>query len=198
MTSISTPDAKQSEAYIATVALFLIFGSSTREDKVSLRLPATWRDLWAELAEEKKEKADTIDRDSIRKIRDMVREKKDQELEDGVLLKGAFKGRGPARVVENGDDQSGEKGARSTLTPDAYQRIWFEKSNTQSFQYMLVSHTSSSSEILRLTTCSNPGCSFLCGDSKIKFSRPLINSKWSLYAERQAGNYQSIPSIRHS
>jgi ATP-dependent RNA helicase DHX29 len=138
MTSISTPDSKQSEAYIATVALFLIFGSSSREDKVSLRLPAAWRDLWAEFAEEKKEQADTIDRDSIRKIRDMVREKKDQELEDGVLLKGAFKGRGATRVVETGGEAVGEKGARSPMTPEAYQRIWYEKANTQSFQYMLV------------------------------------------------------------
>ena len=138
MTTISTPDAKQSEAYIATVALFLIFGSSSREDKVSLRLPATWRDLWGEFAEEKKDKADRVDRESIRKIRDMVREKKDQELEDGVLLKGAFKGRGTPRVVENGDDQMGDKSGRSALTPDTYQRIWFEKSNTPSFQYMLV------------------------------------------------------------
>jgi ATP-dependent RNA helicase DHX29 len=138
MTAISTPDPKQSEAYIATVALFLIFGSSSREDKVSLRLPATWRDLWTEFAEEKKGKADAIDRDRIRKIRDMVREKKDQELEDGVLLKGAFKGRGSTRVVDNGDDLAGDKGTRSTMTPEAYQRIWFEKSNTQSFQYMLV------------------------------------------------------------
>jgi ATP-dependent RNA helicase DHX29 len=141
MTAISTPDPKQSEAYIATVALFLIFGSSSREDKVSLRLPAAWRDLWAEFAEEKKEKADMIDRDSIRKIRDMVREKKDQELEDGVLLKGAFKGRGAIRAIENGDESVGDKIARSTMTPEAYQRIWYEKSNTQSFQYMLVSNS---------------------------------------------------------
>ena len=142
MAGISTPDPKQSEAYIATVALFLIFGSSTREDKVSMRLPATWRDLWTEFAEVKKEKADEEDRDSIRKIRDMVREKKDQELEDGVLIKGAFKGRGPTRAVENGHDGMVDNGSRSSINPEAYQRIWYEKSNTQSYQYMLVSYPS--------------------------------------------------------
>ena len=53
MIAISTPDAKQSESYIATTALFLIFGSSVREEKVFLRLPATWRELWTEFAEMK-------------------------------------------------------------------------------------------------------------------------------------------------
>ncbi|CAG8974708.1 hypothetical protein HYALB_00010100 [Hymenoscyphus albidus] len=140
MIAISTPDPKQSEAYIATVALFVIFGSSSKEDKVALRLPASWRDLWTEFANEKKEKADEIDRDSIRALRDMVREKKDQELEDGVLIKGAFKGRGPSRTLENGGDPAADN-PRSSLTPEAYQRIWYEKSSTPSYQYMLQSRT---------------------------------------------------------
>lgn len=139
MTAISTPDTKQSEAYIATVALFVIFGSSSREDKVVLRLPATWRDLWTEFANEKKEKADELDRESIRTLRDMVREKKDQELEDGVLLKGAFKGRGASRTIDNGGESMTDNASRSSLTPEAYQKIWWEKSNTPSYQYMLVS-----------------------------------------------------------
>jgi len=139
MISVSAPDGKQSEAYIATTALFLIFGSSAKEDKVFLRLPATWRDLWTEFAEAKKEKLDEADRASIRSIRDMVREKRDQELEDGVLIKGAFKNRGSARTLENGDESIGDKASRPTLAPEIYQRIWLEKANTQSYQTMLVS-----------------------------------------------------------
>ena len=139
MTSVSTPDAKQSEAYIATTALFLIFGSSAKEDKVFLRLPATWRDLWTEFAEAKKEKLDEADRASIRTLRDMVRKKRDQELEDGVLIKGAFKNRGSIRTQENNDESIGEKAAKSSLTPVAYQKIWLEKSSTQNYQTMLVS-----------------------------------------------------------
>lgn len=48
MTSISTPDASQSESYAATVALFLIFSTSVREEKVFLRLPPVWRELWTD------------------------------------------------------------------------------------------------------------------------------------------------------
>lgn len=139
MISVSAPDGRQSEAYIATTALFLIFGSSAKEDKVSLRLPATWRDLWTEFAEAKKEKLDETDRASIRTFRDMVREKRDQELEDGVLIKGAFKNRGSTRTLENGDETKGDKVPKLALAPEAYQRIWLEKSSTQSYQVMLVS-----------------------------------------------------------
>lgn len=136
--SVSCPDAKQSEAYIATVALFLLFSSSAKEDKVFLRLPPAWRDLWTEFAEAKKEKADDADRSSIRVFRDMVREKRDQELEDGVLIQGAFRNRNIARAPDNTDESGADKNNKGLLEPQAYQRIWYEKSSTQSYQMMLV------------------------------------------------------------
>jgi ATP-dependent RNA helicase DHX29 len=138
MISVSTPDSKQSEAYVATIALFLLFGSSAKEDKVFLRLPATWRDLWTELAEARKEKADEADRTTIKKFRDMVREKRDQELEDGVLIQGAFRGRNAVRPMENGDDSGTDKSSRAILAPEAYQQIWLEKCSTQSYRMMMV------------------------------------------------------------
>jgi ATP-dependent RNA helicase DHX29 len=138
MLSISTPDPKQSESYIATTALFLLFGSSAREDKVFLRLPATWRDLWTEFAEKKKEKVDETDRASIRIFRDMVRKKRDQEEEDGVLIHGAFRNRGTPRGSEN-NDNGVDKPSRFLLAPEAYQRIWAERSSSPSYQMMLVS-----------------------------------------------------------
>ena len=139
MISISTPDAKQSESYIATTALFLIFGSSAREDKVFLRLPAAWRDLWTEFAESKKEKSDEADRGSVRTFRDMVRKKRDQELEDGVLIQGAFKNRS-TRALDNSDESGPDKAVKSSLTPAAYQGIWAEKCSTPNYQMMLVSY----------------------------------------------------------
>lgn len=139
MISVSTPEPKQSEAFIATTALFLLFGSSAKEDKVFLRLPPTWRDLWTELSDAKKAKADEEDRETIRKFRDMVREKRDQEEEDGVLIQGAFRNRQVARATEAGDESGTEKTSRALLTPEAYQHIWWEKCSTQSYRFMLVS-----------------------------------------------------------
>lgn len=137
MTSIATPDSKQSEAYIATLALFVIFGS-TKEEKVFMRLPQVWREFWSELVEEKKSQTDAADRLAIKDIRAMVRQKQDQDLEDGVLLQGAFRGRGSQRNAnEAGDDSGLERGVTNALGPEYYQRIWAEKSSTPRFQAML-------------------------------------------------------------
>ena len=106
-----------------------------------LRLPAVWRDLWSEFAELKKEKADKLDREAIRMFRGMVRDKRDQELEDGVLIQGAFRNRGPTRAPDTSDESGPDKSSRSNLTSEAYQNIWAEKSHTQSYQMMLVSPT---------------------------------------------------------
>ncbi|KAI5921017.1 P-loop containing nucleoside triphosphate hydrolase protein [Camillea tinctor] len=138
MTTIATPDLKQSEAFIATLALFVIF-SSTKEEKVFLRLPSVWREFWAELAEEKKSRMDAVDRSAIKDLRTLIRQKQDQELEDGVLLQGAFKGRAAQRNQNDmADDSSGERG-NNPFGPEYYQRIWAEKSSTPRFNTMLQS-----------------------------------------------------------
>ncbi|KAI0407761.1 helicase associated domain-containing protein [Xylaria palmicola] len=139
MTTVSTPDSKQSEAYIATVAMFAIFGS-TKEEKIFMRLPAAWRELWSELAGDRKSQADAADRAAIKELRTMIRHKQDQELEDGVLLQGAFRGRAAQRVAkESGDDSSIDRSSAHAFGPEYYQGIWFAKANTPRFQAMLQS-----------------------------------------------------------
>ncbi len=140
MMSISTPDASQSESYVATVALFLVFSSSVREEKVFLRLPPAWRELWVELASLKKEQADSADREAIRRFRDTIREKRDREEEDGVVLTTAFKRRGALITPNDTSDESGpEKPGRSSITPESLKRIWSEKCQSPAYQSMLVS-----------------------------------------------------------
>ena len=72
METIATRDSGQSEAYAATVALFLIFAASTKEEKVYLRLPAVWRDLWSELVVARKEQSDASDRKTLQEIRKVI------------------------------------------------------------------------------------------------------------------------------
>lgn len=138
MTEIATPDEKQSEAFIATTALFLTFGSSAKEEKVSLRLPSQFRDLWGEYAEAKKNAADALDRAAIKELRDLVRKRRDQEEEDGVLLSGAFRGRNNGR---NGGDAPDALAAekRAMGGPEYYQSIWQNKCSTPRYQTMLQS-----------------------------------------------------------
>ncbi|KAK4098376.1 P-loop containing nucleoside triphosphate hydrolase protein [Parathielavia hyrcaniae] len=138
MASIATPDAKQSEAYVATTALFCIFGSSAKEEKVSLRLPPTWKDLWSEYAEARKNKADEQDRNVVRHFRDLVRRRVEQELEDGVLIQG-FKGRGQSKNQIDSDHSDQERAKRQPYGPEYYQRIWVQKSSSPKYRQMLES-----------------------------------------------------------
>lgn len=138
MMSVATPDARQSEAYIATTALFCIFGSSSKEEKVAMRLPPTWKDLWSEFAEAKKNKADEQDRTALRHLRDLVRRRVEQELEDGVLIQ-SFRGRGQSRNLTDSDQSDHERAKRQPYGPEYYQNIWLQKSRTPRFQQMLVS-----------------------------------------------------------
>lgn len=191
MTSIATPDSKQSEAYIATLALFVIFGS-TKEEKVFMRLPQVWREFWSELVEEKKSQTDAADRLAIKDIRAMVRQKQDQDLEDGVLLQGAFRGRGSQRNAnEAGDDSGLERGVTNALGPEYYQRIWAEKSSTPRFQAMLVSLYRVVFSGGFLIFPSNFDHNSQCGNLEIAFSTLSKMSKLSLYVVRQDGKLKS-------
>ncbi|KAI1148851.1 ATP dependent RNA helicase [Nemania diffusa] len=139
MTTVSTPDPKQSEAYVATVAMFAIFGS-TKEEKIFLRLPAVWRELWSEFAEDRKNQADAADRIAIKGLRAIIRQKQDQELEDGVLLQGAFRGRASQRASkDSGDDSTIDRSGAHAFGPEYYQKIWYDKASTPRFQAMLQS-----------------------------------------------------------
>ncbi|KAM3449944.1 hypothetical protein MY3296_006472 [Beauveria thailandica] len=139
MAGVATPDAKQSEAYIATVALFHIFSINTREEKVNLRLPPTWKDLWSELAGAKKSHADAADRNVLKSLRGLVRARLDQELEDGVIIHGAFRGRGNAKQQSEANEGSGNRTKQTNGSPVLFQKIWSDKSGTSKYQSMLLS-----------------------------------------------------------
>ncbi|OAR02589.1 hypothetical protein LLEC1_00327 [Akanthomyces lecanii] len=139
MTGVATPDAKQSEAYIATVALFQIFSANAREEKVNLRLPPTWKDLWSELAEAKKNHADAADRTVVKDLRSLVRERLDQELEDGVIIQGAFRGRGSAKQQSEVTDGNGHRARHANVNAELLRKIWADKSGSSKYQSMLAS-----------------------------------------------------------
>lgn len=139
MIGVATPDAKQSEAYAATCALFHIFSGSPREEKVGLKLPPAWRDLWTELSESKKSELDAQDRTVVGSLRSLVRQRQDQELEDGVILASAFRGRGTAKPLnESSESKSQDRAKQSHGHADLYRKIWADKSREPRFQHMLV------------------------------------------------------------
>lgn len=106
-----------------------------------MRLPANWRELWTEFATITKEQSDLSDRDAIRGFRDMIRQKRDREDEDGVVLTTAFKRRTALITPNDTSDESGpDKSKKDTRSPEALQMIWREKAGTPAFQAMLVSN----------------------------------------------------------
>lgn len=139
MIDIATPDAKQSESYISTAALFYTFSGNAKDEKVVIRLPHVWKDVWAELAEARKAQIDEQDRDVVRDLRALVRQRHDQELEDGVIIQGAFRGRGAKHTHDSGDDGGQDRSRQSAANGEHFQKIWAEKSSTRKFQMMLVS-----------------------------------------------------------
>lgn len=139
MIGVAAPDAKQSEAYVATFALFCIFSGNSKEEKVGLKLPPVWRDLWMELSDTKRSQLDAEDRTVVKDLRHLVRQRQDQELEDGVILASAFRGRGSAKNSQDAPEHKAQDRAKqSNGSAELYRQIWADKAKTSRFQTMLV------------------------------------------------------------
>jgi ATP-dependent RNA helicase DHX29 len=139
MSGVATPTQKESEAYVSTFALFYIFSSSPKDEKVFLRLPPVWRELWSELSLVQKDATDKKYREEVKELRTIVRRKQDQEDEDGVILPGAFKGRNLVRQAPVvGNDSTMERHV-SVANPDYYRKLWSDKSSSRRYNTMLVS-----------------------------------------------------------
>ncbi|KAJ9621557.1 hypothetical protein H2203_007044 [Taxawa tesnikishii (nom. ined.)] len=122
MTKIATPDVAQSEGYVSTAALFLLFSTSPKEEKAALRLPPAFRDLWQEFVNAKKERTDTTDRETVKSLRTLIREQVEREEDEDVVLTASFRNR------------SKDLWARKTSTP-AYQQMLVGRMNLPMYQF---------------------------------------------------------------
>ena len=82
MMNLATPDPAQSEGYMATLALFLSFSQSAKDEKVYLRLPSLWRDLWFEFQSLSQAYHGTADRKLLKSLQDLVKASRGQPNED--------------------------------------------------------------------------------------------------------------------
>ncbi|EHK25034.1 uncharacterized protein TRIVIDRAFT_178589 [Trichoderma virens Gv29-8] len=137
MTKVATPDTKQSEAYVATAALFHIFNGNPKEEKVNLRLPTVWRDFWSEMAEAKKGHFDAQDRLAVKQLKALVRQRHDQELEDGVVLQGAFRGRNNAKASPETAESGHVERSKHIESDDNLIKLWASKSSRKKYAAML-------------------------------------------------------------
>ncbi|KAL8727270.1 MAG: hypothetical protein Q9166_006151 [cf. Caloplaca sp. 2 TL-2023] len=136
----AVPDAAQSEAYISTTALFLIFSPVPKEEKASLRLPPVWKDFWLELSTQKKNNDMAADREELREIRNLINAstKKDgnrltskpSQSKDDPKTNTEYR-REASVMLENAD-----RGIDSR-TISHLKSVWSSKSTTPLFRKML-------------------------------------------------------------
>lgn len=143
MLSISCPTEAQAEAYISTVAIFLIFASSPKEEKVHLRLPSVWRDLWKELSQMKKDQDEAADRHILRELRSMIAEyaesdKYSDEQHNGIKPKTSNK----EPTVADWHQWQANSLSPTTVRSDDLKALWASKLSTPSYQHMLTSRMS--------------------------------------------------------
>ncbi|CAI6335306.1 unnamed protein product [Periconia digitata] len=137
--SIAAITVDQSESFISTVALFSICAALPKEEKVFLRLPSNWRDVYRDYLEHRKTRLDAVDRDTIKYIRSIIQDQLDNEESDGVVLTSRFKARNQQAATSNGSS-SGYSTPRQAL--DGLKELWMQKASTASYQHMLTGRSS--------------------------------------------------------
>jgi ATP-dependent RNA helicase DHX29 len=133
--NVATVSDDQSESFVATAALFSLCAPSTKDEKVYIRLPPNWRDLYKEFLEHRKDRIDSIDRDTVKHLRSIVQDQIENEEADGIVLTNRFRMRNQA-AVNSSTSSSGQNTPIQNST--GLMDVWNAKVSTSSFQHMLV------------------------------------------------------------
>lgn len=136
MASVAAPDPEQSEAYVATAALFCVFGNSATEGKSHLKLASVWRELYQEFESHEKENVNAADRNTVKQLRRLVEEQRGRnENQDAIFS---------AVIGDRNNPQSPSKALRAGLeqpaiesTPERLMYLWRLKSSSNKFLEML-------------------------------------------------------------
>jgi ATP-dependent RNA helicase DHX29 len=133
-TSVATVSVEQSESYISTAALFSTSVAIPKEEKVYLRLPSNWRELYREFMDHRKTRIDTADRDAVKHYRSIVLDQIENDESDGVVLTSRFRARNQAAVSSSASNSGYNTPVREL---DGLRDLWAQKASTPSFQHML-------------------------------------------------------------
>ena len=143
MISVAAPETLQSEGYASTVALFLLFSTSPKEEKVALRLPPAFRDLWQELCQARQKYTDTNDRQVVKTLRDLIREQQEKDEDDDVILTAGLKSRSKAASgVNTPSDPVANLPNPRNDERQGIKDLWSRKASTPAYKQMLSDRTS--------------------------------------------------------
>lgn len=134
-TDIAAVSVEQSESFISVAALFSISASLPKEEKVHLRLPSNWREIYREFLERRKTRLDALDRDAIKHYRSIIEDQIENEESDGVVLTNRFKMRAQAATSSSASNSGYSTPVRHH---DGLRELWAAKASTPSYQRMLI------------------------------------------------------------
>jgi ATP-dependent RNA helicase DHX29 len=194
MDDIATPDPQQSEAYIATAALFCLSSSSAKEEKAYMKLGQAWRDLWAEFLKTRTEKRDAADRDEVKLLRQIVSDRLEREKNEDVIFSTALRdqnrSRNQSHVEKQDTTQSGE--SKEYLAFVA-QDLWLQRAASPAYQYMLQFRMALPIFAFRqdaLATIYDNSVTILCGETGCGKSTQL--PAYILEEQLAMGNYCKV------
>lgn len=129
-TNVATVSIEQSEGFVSTAALFSILAAS-KDDKTYLRLPSNWRDLYREFLDRRKERIDSEDRETIKRLQSLIQDQLQNEESEDIVLTNRFKMRNQATR-----NSSVSGSGRNTPVPvdEALTDLWKQKSSTACYQ----------------------------------------------------------------
>lgn len=141
MTGIAAPEVAQSEAYIATAALFLVFSGSPKEEKAHLRLPPAYRNLWDEFARSKQNHIQAEDRTTVKEVRALIEQHQNPEDDDDdeVVFNANLRRRidGASGASTPVKKQETRKSTQPVFVEELAQ-MWARKTSTSAYQRMLI------------------------------------------------------------
>ncbi|PNS15386.1 ATP-dependent RNA helicase DHX36 [Sphaceloma murrayae] len=139
MVDLAASGQEQSEGLVCTAALHAMFSGNSKEDKASMRLPASFRDLYQEFGQVKRDAIDAEDRETIKNLRAIIQKQKDADDNQDVILTKAFRDR--SKKSSGSSTPNGPAKAADTAPTENAQLInlWAQKSSSPAYQAMLQS-----------------------------------------------------------
>jgi len=133
MASIAAMSKDQADGFIATYALFKLCGK--KDEKIYLRLPSIWRELWFELLNESQLESERQEREVLRNLERTLK------IENLGLSRPNDLAEKKARVAKAAGPK--EQGTATgvvgpgSMASDAIKKDWFYRTNRSGYQQML-------------------------------------------------------------
>ena len=133
MSKVAASSVAQSEAYICTLALFLLSSIGSSELKGTSRLPTVWRDLLKDLTEIKQKLVDEGHKTDLRRLRTLILETKERlKRVEGQSSSGR------SQIAFNTTKRRRMRPpAAAKLSPEEVCKEWDARTSRLSFQQML-------------------------------------------------------------